>query len=684
MPRFLHGPTLALVCCSCLLAAAVPVDATFSVTARDDDEILELVTELRGLVPPDPGSALVYLDRSTFLQAESNRYLLGQNHVMYATGAVHEDVATRTVDLWAGERVRSAGGWVVSADGSLRRLDDDDVRTDASENGNGEVVFAFPTLREGDTFALSITFESERPLLPGRLFLIDAEAPVLKGRFILQTDGEIGYSVQAFNVRRDDFTVKTGNEKHGNASRVLCSFGDLAADRDDPLGPPWRQRRAHILVNYKGTYLDDYDMWLTTRSWNRIGLGLQEVLADAVEPDKPVRKRAEAIVDGIDGPVARADALFRFVRDEIATLGLGESLAFRRAKDVLEARAGDTFDKAGLLVAMLRAVDVPANLGFARDRYDGPLSHRDPGFWQFTDGVVAVSNGYGDGWYTPGVDGCPPRVLPPHLRGVEVVFFGEDLEERSNELYRRSLAQFGGTERRMFVDYLERIRAADWTTVVETAGDPLEVVGSLRERRVLDFERRVEDVTVIARGIIDQGTWARQGTSGDEIARRHASWRGLDDTDIRDATVSIDDDEEMVECRWTGTVEAPVLAPDVWVLPAALVTGRPLFEFWKGGDRGPVYVRNAYEWALRTEIRLPAGWTVAEPVAPVDVMNPLFHYVRTVEVEADLLVVERSLRFRAGKLGEASLPMLDGDVQKIMAVETQNLVVAPVSTASGR
>ena len=631
----------------------------------------------------------MYLDRSTRVEAT------GREHGVFRSGILHvlrdfdEQEANRTVAVQPGEEVIHARGWIVEAGDTVRWLRPADVRVDTSrEDGRGEVVMAFPGLREGQTFGWAVVVRSKEPLVV-RLFPIDADVPVAFGTFTLQTDGKIGYTIQGLNVPRDDFAIETGEPKNGNDSWIQCVYRDLPPDRVEPLAQPWRQRRAHLLVNYKGSFREKLGMWTTVRSWNEIALSLEDALAEAVAPEDEVRRQAERLVEGLRGDVARSDALFRFVRDDIATLKISESVEFQSSEEILESRAGDSIDKAALLVALMRAVDIDARLGFARNRYEGKLFHADPGLWQFTDGVVLVGDPTDSSitFYVPGVDGCPARMVPPQLRGVEVVHFGEDLEERRQELFRRADAEYGGVERRLFKDYLKRVRAADWTRIIEIGGDPRALVGSERETRVLDPETGVAAVSLTAEGITKPGTWARQGSTAGEVARRYSDRRGRDPEAVREATLAITDDDAVVACRWVEDVRLPKRAGNAWILTSDLVFGTPFLDFWKGGDRGPVYVPMSSNRVRRTEIAIPSGWRLAQTPAPVDIVNPLFHYRCEIGVEAGHVVVERSFRFRAGERGSRSLPVLDTDARRVLDNEMRDLVLVPetedTSTASG-
>lgn len=663
-----------------VLAANVAAAPPLPFGDRSDGEVGELLDKLSSLAQAYREGGThggVLLESSTFVDAQSASYAIVHNRALHALEGGDEHMATQSISLGSNEQLVRAGGWIVRADGSLVRLGDRDVRIDrVSKDGPAEVVFAFPQMQVGDTAGWSVVAKSDVPFYV-RWFMLDAEFPVASGRFTLKLDGTVGYSVQAFNVRKGSFEASTVERKNGNPSRIVCTYGGLEPDREDVMGLPWRQRRACVLVNYKGYYIEDVGMWYAIRSWNEIAYTYGQTLKKITSPEKALKRQAESIVAGSTDAAARADALHRFVRDEIVTLDTSESSFFTPAKKILEARAGDGYDKAVLLVALLRSIGIGADLGFARDRYSGGLLHNDPGFWQFTDAVVrSRDSGHGEpDWYVPGTEGCPPRTLPPHLRGVEIVFFQEDTEKEADAIFRRLLGKHGDNPVPLFRDYLERLRAQSWSEIVRSSGNSAEIAGIVDEVRVVDVEARTETVTLTAQGIVPEGNWARTGTPAEDCAKRYCENRGLRIGSVHDSHVAVTDDGQVATFGWTADFEAPLLAPDTWVLPAELVFGDPLFAFWKGADRGPIFVPVANRRVLRTEIVLPAGWELATAMTPVSIVNPLLVYECKAQVRDGRLVVERTVDFKAGALGVESLTMLDRDFRQILDMEMSALVV---------
>jgi transglutaminase-like putative cysteine protease len=87
-----------------------------------------------------------------------------------------------------------------------------------------------------------------------------------------------------------------------------------------------------------------------------------------------VRERAARITAGVSGPDAIC-ALFTWVRDSIAHTGdAGHGKVTLRASDVLRERTGLCYAKSHLLVALLRAANIPAGLCYQRLACDDAAS----------------------------------------------------------------------------------------------------------------------------------------------------------------------------------------------------------------------------------------------------------------------------------------------------------------------
>ena len=81
---------------------------------------------------------------------------------------------------------------------------------------------------------------------------------------------------------------------------------------------------------------------------------------------EPVRRQARALTEGLDSDRDKAVALFYYVRDQIRHNPYAPGLVLEdyRASAILERGNGYCQHKAILLVALCRAAEIPARLGF--------------------------------------------------------------------------------------------------------------------------------------------------------------------------------------------------------------------------------------------------------------------------------------------------------------------------------
>lgn len=130
------------------------------------------------------------------------------------------------------------------------------------------------------------------------------------------------------------------------------------------------------------------------------------------------------------GGRAAAEAIYRFVRDEIASEPLA-SLASgdRQADDMLAAGSADPLEKALLLQIMLEATDVESSLGWTRSREDGAVEPEVVNPGQFDAVVVAATIDGKRLFLDPAERRAAFGVLPPDLEGVRCLLVdGKDPE----------------------------------------------------------------------------------------------------------------------------------------------------------------------------------------------------------------------------------------------------------------
>ena len=185
--------------------------------------------------------------------------------------------------------------------------------------------------------------------------------------------------------------IRQNSTRTLEGGRIWAIGTNLPAIPDEPYGPPFEDLASWYLVapvgiKREGKPIRIHESWVT----------VCEYFAGD-DYDKALKKSAAAgrkaqEIAGSGDPRSRAEAVYRFVRDQIETedlpgVGLREGTT---ADSVLAARRGDYAGKALLLQAMLRAAGLPARAVWVSDRGSGRFPTDFPSPYWFDRVIVAV------------------------------------------------------------------------------------------------------------------------------------------------------------------------------------------------------------------------------------------------------------------------------------------------------
>ena len=199
------------------------------------------------------------------------------------------------------------------------------------------------------------------------------ELPVLYSEVIFK----IPHEVKAAAWRSDPFQVgfHTESEQTSDGTKVRVWAEKLPSVPDEPFGAPFFDLAAQILL-LPLTYNNGYEEVALLESWESVCKIYDEQYQKAQRKEgESVRKAHEIAGRAGGGPRQRAEAIYRFVRDEIATKDL-QGVELEEGSSVgktLTAQKGDFAEKALLLQTMLGAAQIKARLVWAADRWRGDI-----------------------------------------------------------------------------------------------------------------------------------------------------------------------------------------------------------------------------------------------------------------------------------------------------------------------
>ncbi len=271
---------------------------------------------------------------------------------------------------------------VITPDGAQHDLDPATL-TDSAIRDDSQNVYSDRHIYEGPLPAVSLgcvveiefVIDDTAPLFQGSWsgsYIIGREQPVLRTRFTVEipTSSSLQYKVQL----APDIKVK----KSEAGGKTLYSFSYGRTESFDPLPmlPPETPRFPGIILT-------------TANSWHDLALQYWKRTEPQIRPDEvktlvaDLKARDKTTVEKL---LARVHANARYTG-----LELGEaSLTPQPPSETLKRKYGDCKDKATLLVSMLRAIGMPAQLALLSAGSGKDIHPEVPGLTFFNHAIVYI------------------------------------------------------------------------------------------------------------------------------------------------------------------------------------------------------------------------------------------------------------------------------------------------------
>jgi hypothetical protein len=522
-------------------------------------------------------------------------------------------------------RLQGFQGRTVLPDGRVLPLPADAkfVRKTSTRQKRAVTSVAFPGVQVGAIldYQYELRFDSPYYLEP---WYFSDEIPVVYSEVTFKVPSV----VQASAWSSDPYKVgiRTDVRKTSNGSEVRVWAENLPSVPDEPYGLPFSDMATQMML-LPAAYNDGFQVVRLLESWESVCKLVDEDYQKALRKDGDAVKKAREIAGGMSGARQRAEAIYRFVRDEIATEDL-EGIwleEFSSVAKTLKDRKGDYAEKALLLQKMLEAVQIGARPVWAADRWRGQI---DP----------QVAN---PAWFD--------RVLVAADVDGQRVFL--DPSDRSLGFGQLSYS-YEGTPA-----VIHDRKKPETVVLPET---PFDQNG---QRAVLDLALDETGALSGTGELVLTGAhaWEHIDWQDDDAKTLEAWKKWLDDRSkgfaVSDVKFEERPDERTVRLTWKlAQREEDVLGDEV-----SLVPSRPLGPLTQplvqAGDKRRSQVLFAYADRDEVELRLrwPAGWQVDTLPALTKQEKPLGAFVVEVE-EKDAehsLVYRRRLDVRSRKLGNA-------------------------------
>jgi tetratricopeptide (TPR) repeat protein/transglutaminase-like putative cysteine protease len=340
-------------------------------------------------VPVAPGAEVVVLEEEqvrTFDADGKSRSRYRQIYLVLTEGAARDwDHLSAGWDPWY-EEAPVIRARVISKDGRVSLLDPKSIevsnpgaRADAMYSDHRLMRAPLPAVAPGSVVETEVASEERAPMFDGGTvgrFYFGGQYPVQKARLVLQAPE--GLALKIAPRRLPD--LRPSSEVRAGLRVTTFEGGPYPARPNPPGGaPPEEVFYPHVAYS-SGT------------SWNQVAARyagiLQRQLAGA-----ELRALARETIGGAKGRDAQAARLLDRLSREVRYTGVefGEaSIVPHPPAEVLEHRYGDCKDKALLLVGLLRAAGIGAEVALLRSGFDGDIEEDLPGLGRFNHAIVYV------------------------------------------------------------------------------------------------------------------------------------------------------------------------------------------------------------------------------------------------------------------------------------------------------
>lgn len=442
--------------------------------------------------------------------------------------------------------------------------------------------------------------------------------------------------------------IQQDSTKTLDGGRIWAWGRKLPAIPDEPYAAPFEDLASWYLLTPVGIK-DNIKPKRLLETWATTCDLFGDDYEKALRKSSNAGRKAQEIAGSATGPKAKAEALYRFVRDQIETEDLpGVFLQEDTTADsVLAARRGASAGKALLLQAMLQAAGVPGRAVWASDRDDGKFDVNFPNPRWFDRVLVAIDLDGQRVFLDPSDRDLAFGHLAPGVEGMPALLFD---------------------------------RTAPQTLVLPETP----YTGNVRQAKV-DLEVNGEG-RVAGRGslkLTGHDAWNRLGwkPTAEETTQAWKEWlaESYKDYTLADIKVKESVDDETVEVSWSMTQrEEEVLGDEVSLSPSLpLGPAQQPFRTDAASRISPIVFQFADRDEVELTVRWPEGWTpetLPREIRHDTAAGAVFTTVAWTDGERSL-TFRRQLDVKHRELAKAQYPVVQALFGRAERADAEKLVL---------
>lgn len=559
-------------------------------------------------------------------------------------------------------KVREMTAWLIRPNGFVKKYGKDQT-LDAISDPNDiydeyrlRIIDASDDADAGVVFGYEATSE-ERPLFHQDVWRFQNRLPTLVSRYSLTLPQ--GWRAQGivFNHPKLEPSV--------SGSNYAWEVRNLGPIKPEPASPPVDNLAPTVAINYFPLDTGSTAASKTFETWIQVSRWGTEVHEPQSIPDEAIISKARELTANSKTELDKIRAIARFIQSLqyiSIDIGVGKGNGYRphAASQVLAKAYGDCKDKANLMRAMLKTLNITAYpvaiyLGDptrVREEWASPV--------QFNHCIIAIK--IGD-------ETQVPAVVPHASLGRLLIFdatdphtaVGDLPEEEQGSLALIMAGDSGGLTR--MPTLAPELSQLDRHASVVLSADG-SITANLKEKST-------------GQTAVNERRWFRK-LSSSEYQGMIENWvtRGATTAKIS-KLVPLDDASSGkfdLDLDFTATSYAQSMQDRLLVFKPAIVSRRESL-FLTEAKRNHAVVLDARSFSETVSVKLPAGFAVDELPDPIKLDTPFGSYKTSYEVKEGELLFTRTLAQRAGTIPVDQYPAVRSFFERIRAADQAPVVL---------
>jgi hypothetical protein len=289
----------------------------------------------------------------------------------------------------------------------------ENMHRDRGESGEQIVSIAFPKVQVGAIVEVAVQHNIQA--IYEIRWVVQARIPVIENLFVYSPPSNLEIQQAVSLLTAEEAQPKVLKTPRGRS--LVYHFRNIPPIPAEPNQPPLIELAKTLYImpvamrgpGYNLDFASDWPKWnkqeeKTWDDWFRTR-------------QAECRELAKSVTEGVDGEINKAEAIRQAIKERMRHLYYSDEPVNRSPDEGLAIGTGSSADVAGVMVSMLRAADIEADLVAIRHRGDGLMPEGFPVPILFNDMLVRIKADGGTLFLSP-VAEFPVWNLPAFAHGV--------------------------------------------------------------------------------------------------------------------------------------------------------------------------------------------------------------------------------------------------------------------------